>query len=447
MGAACSAAQLACVCGSSACSLCCSQCPSCRNSTSARIMYALILMLGMIASCIFLSSGLENLLHKLPFCANSSSLIPSYTFDCKDAIGYMAVYRVCFAMVVFFVLMSLIMINVKSSKDHRAPIQNGFWAIKFLLVIGIAIGAFFIEANWFGPVWMRFGMIGGLLYIFIQLILIVDFAHSWAESWVDHYEENESRAWYCALLGSTLVNYVLAIVGAVLMYTEYARNDCGTHKFLIWFNVILCIAISVVSILPKVQEVQPRSGLLQASVVSLYVMYLTWSGISNNPDKHCNTSSAVNNPNQAKFDGETITGLAIWIGCVLYSSLRTASNSSRITGTEKVLVKDNGAIRSGDPCLINNEEGRNGDDEEGGGKVWDNEEDEVAYNWSFFHVMFALATLYVMMTLTNWYEPQSEPHHSSAASMWVKIASSWFCLGLYTWSLIAPAVLSDRDFS
>ena len=40
---------------------------------------------------------------------------------------------------------------------------------------------------------MYFGMIGGFLFILIQLVLIIDFAHSWAEAWVGNYEESESK--------------------------------------------------------------------------------------------------------------------------------------------------------------------------------------------------------------------------------------------------------------
>lgn len=46
-------------------------------------------------------------------------------------------------------------------------------------------------------VWMYFGMIGGFLFILIQLVLIIDFAHSWAENWVAKLEETESKAYYC----------------------------------------------------------------------------------------------------------------------------------------------------------------------------------------------------------------------------------------------------------
>lgn len=70
-----------------------------------------------------------------------------------------------------------------------------FWGIKYLVLIGAIVGAFFIPHGNFGQVWMYFGMIGGFLFILIQLVLIIDFAHSWAEAWVDKYEETESKGW------------------------------------------------------------------------------------------------------------------------------------------------------------------------------------------------------------------------------------------------------------
>ncbi|XP_076290217.1 serine incorporator TMS1 isoform X2 [Lasioglossum baleicum] len=460
MGLVCSTAQLACLCGSTACSFCCSQCPTCRNSTSTRIMYALLLMLGTIVACITLSPGLQDALKKVPFCANSSNYAPSkITVDCNSAVGYLAVYRICFIISLYFFLMSVMMIKVRSSNDPRAPIQNGFWAIKYLLIIGGIIGAFFIPETSFGTTWMYFGMIGGFLFIIIQLILIVDFAHSWADEWVGNYNETESKGWYAALLGATFFFYAASITGIVLLFVYFTHADsCALNKFFISFNLILCAITSVISTLPTVQEHHPRSGLLQSSIVTLYVVYLTWSGISNSPDRNCNpgfmqiiSGNDTNAQNRVAFDKESIIGLIIWFSCVLYSSLRTASKSSKITMSENILVKDNGAVRNaGDQSLIDNEEGRSPDAENGNeAKVWDNEEDTVAYNWSFFHLMFALATLYVMMTLTNWYQPNSnlETLNANTASMWVKIISSWMCLGLYTWSLIAPAILRNRDFS
>lgn len=42
------------------------------------------------------------------------------------------------------------------------------------------------------------------------------------------------------------------------------------------------------------------------------------------------------------FDAESIVGLLIWFCCVLYSSIRTASNgqTERLIGSDKVLAKN-----------------------------------------------------------------------------------------------------------
>nr|XP_032529405.1 probable serine incorporator isoform X1 [Danaus plexippus plexippus] len=447
----CSAAQLACCCGSAACSLCCSACPSCANSTSTRLMYTVMLLLVMVVACITLAPGLHEQMKKVPFCENSTSMVPgTFKVDCDNAVGYLAVYRICFATCLFFILMALLMIGVRSSKDPRAGIQNGFWGIKYLIVIGGIIGAFFIPEGSFASTWMVFGMIGGFCFIVIQLILIIDFAHSWAEKWVSNYEETQSRGWYSALLLAMLSCYALTLTGIVLLYVFYTKPDgCDLSKFIISFNLILVVVASAISILPSVQEYQPRSGLLQSAVVSLYVMYLTWSALSNSAAP-CNASITDENEDLreenywSSFDKQSIIGLVIWVCSVLYSCVRTASSSSKITMSEHILAKD-GA--TGEGGLIANEEGDGGEAGAKETKVYDNEDDAVAYSWSFFHVVFALATLYIMMTLTNWYNPSSQLSKSNVASMWIKITSSWLCIGLYIWTLVAPAVLPDRDFS
>ncbi|KAK6037135.1 hypothetical protein COOONC_25360 [Cooperia oncophora] len=81
---------------------------------------------------------------------------------------------------------------------------------------------------------MWFGMIGGFLFILIQLILIVDFAHGLAESWVEKYEEDESRCCYAGLLFFTFGCYAVVGVGVLLMflfYTTVSLNQANQAGF------------------------------------------------------------------------------------------------------------------------------------------------------------------------------------------------------------------------
>jgi len=465
MGGILSLTSLACCFTSTACTAGCALCPSCKNSTASRIMYGLLLLVTVILSCLMLAPGVQEWLTKVPFCEESPTFaskfletigdvgIKNVKIKCEDAIGYLAVYRICFIVTLFFLFMSLIMIGVRNSRDPRAGIQNGFWGFKYLLIIGGCIGAFFIPHGNFGPTWMYFGMIGGFMFIIIQLVLIIDFAHSWAESWQENHQNSNDQSWFYALLSVTGIFYVLTLVAIILSYSYYTGDvigQCKLHEFFITFNMILCVILSVTSVLPKIQEHQPNSGLLQSSFVSLYIIYLTWSAMSNQPDPNCkldlakkvfgnSTGTPEKDPEEAPtMDTASIIGLLVWFCCVLYSSIKSTTNSqaARITMTDTVNLTD--------PEASSVSEGEDG-------PAGDTESDGVNYSWSLFHLMFALATLYVMMTLTNWYAPGKdltiETISANMSAVWVKIISSWMCFTIYMWTLVAPMVLQDRDFS
>jgi hypothetical protein len=148
----------------------------------------------------------------------------------EQCYGYVAVQRINFALGFFHVLMALMLIGVRSSKDGRAPIQNGFWAPKILGWIGMIVLTFFIP-NTFFMVWGNYiAMIGACLFLLIGLILLVDLAHNWAEYCQEKIEVGESRLWTGMLVGSAVSMYLASFAMTIVMYIYFARSGCGMNQ-------------------------------------------------------------------------------------------------------------------------------------------------------------------------------------------------------------------------
>ncbi|XP_060760781.1 serine incorporator 2 [Neoarius graeffei] len=454
--ALCSLASCAsCLCGSAPCMLS-GCCPSTYNSTVTRLAFSFFLLLGTLVSIIMILPGMESYLEKIPGFCEKGIRVPGFEgkVNCEVIVGYKSVYRMCFALACFYFLFSIIMIRVRSSKDPRASIQNGFWFFKFLILVGITVGAFFIPDGTFNTVWYYFGAVGSFIFIVMQLILLMDFAHTWNQTWVENAENGNRKCWFTALLSFTFIFYAGAFAAMVLFYVYYTQpDDCTEHKVFISLNFLFCIIVSVVSILPKVQEAQPSSGLLQSSLISLYTMYLTWSAMSNNPNRKCNPSLlqlVTHNPTTTVapvptippgqvqwWDAQGIVGLVIFLFCTLYASIRSSNNSQ----VNKLMQTEDRQELALDKVAEVEEDGVR--------RAVDDEEDKVTYSYSFFHFCLILASLYIMMTLTNWYQPNSDYQsmQSTMPAVWVKISSSWLALALYLWTLVAPLILTNRDFN
>lgn len=388
-----------------------------------------------------------------------------------DCYGWLAVHRINFALGLFHLIFAGLLVGVTSSKEPRAALQNGFWGPKVIAWLAFVVLSFLIPDGFYLFWGQYIALVAAMLFLILGLILLVDLAHTWAEYCLRQIEDTDSGAWRFVLIGSTLGMYAGSLAMTIIQYIFFASSGCSMNQAVITINLLLWLAVSVVSVHPAVQEVNPKAGLAQSAMVAVYCSYLTMSAVSMEPDddgsRHCNPFAF----SQGTRTTTVVLGAIVTMLTVAYTTTRAATQSLG-------LGNNNGAIRLPDEddhdlvttqpggrremraealrraveegslpadALLSDDE----DEESGMNSAHDDERTSTQYNYTVFHIIFFLATAWVATLITQGYDMDKQDGDFATVgrtywASWVKIISSWICYAMYAWTLVAPIVLPDR---
>lgn len=462
--------------GAAACSAFCSSIGGTfKSSIMTRITYAFLLLLNCLLSWIVMSPFIVKKLEKVTF----GYINDRCGTDGVECTSFASVYRINFALGMLHLCLAGLLVNITSTSNPRAVIQNGTWKLKFFVwLLFVTVNFVFIPDGFFVFYGNHIAIIFSTIFIGIGLILLVDFAHAWAEKCLEKIEmeelngEESAGFWKKLLIGGTLSMYLGSIVLTVIMYWFFANEGCNMNKAAVTINLIFGILISMMSVNQTIQELNPHAGLAQSSMVVFYCSYLVMSAVASEPDdKMCNPLVRSKGTRTASI----ILGAFFTFIAIAYTTTRAAGNSAFFDdGEESNSIGDvsQSAYISGQPSSSRREMRYQAikqavdegllpesaltqldlyDDEEpdnarNGAGI--DESSSVQYNYSLFHIIFFLATQYVATLLTVNVQKDDYgdfvPVGRTYFSSWVKIISSWVCFVLYGWSLLAPVIWPDR---
>lgn len=401
-------------CASLACG-CCTSVASGITQKSARIAYCGLFGASLVISWI-LREVASPLLQKFPWINNADHT--------KEWYQTSAVLRVSLGNFLFFAVLALMMIGVKDQNDRRDSWHHGGWIVKMVIWLLLIVLMFFMP-NAVVDIYGLLSKFGAGLFLLVQVVLLLDFTYTWNDAWV----EKDEQKWYIALLAVSVGCYIAAFVfsGILFIWFNPSGNDCGLNVFFIVMTMILAFAFAVIALHPKV-----NGSLLPASVISVYCAYVCYTGLSSEPrDYVCN---GLHNKSKAVSTSTLILGMITTVLSVLYSALRAGSSKAFLSPPSSPRADATKPLLSSE-------------DTEAGNKM-NSEARPVSYSYMFFHLIFALASMYSAMLLSGWTSSSdgSDLIDVGWSSVWVKICTEWVTAGLYIWSLVAPLLMPDREF-
>lgn len=375
------------------------------SGRGARLPYLLVLFLTLIGALLLKTYGAHWIINaaifKIAVCQSSF------------CVGNIIFLKVCLALFMMFITTTI---------ASFVTIEVGrFILIEMIYLVGLIALNLFIIPDHVVLVFVNIARVGSLLFLLLQVLVFIDFAYRWNESWAS----KEKTKYYVLLVLFSLVFLIASIVGWVLFFRWFASGEsCSLEQFFAGFTIAGCSVLILLSI----TEFCENGSLLSGSVVSAYCTYLLFSSLRSNPNTSCNSFSGSET---STFNIILSTVLAV--GSITYSSwsMSTSNMSGDYTAVSQELELDD--------------------------KSTDAPQDAESFSSAdlkrsniYFHLILCISVLYASMLLTEWslslkdgntYNP-----HLSPARMWMDIGTQWCAFLIYLWTLFAPSLFPDREF-
>ncbi|EDR30187.1 membrane protein PB1A10.07C, putative [Entamoeba dispar SAW760] len=360
-------------------------------------------------------------------------------FPCSDSscIAYVCLTRLMEAY--FFYHFTLFLMSFFIQNDNESNLLIHFhdyeWGFKFCY-INVLITIIFVLPLWFHRVFYWISIIGAILFILYSLISFLNFAAVLNIKLVNKVDPGRRFDPYVVLLISISFlsfSFSLGVSLFILIRFSHSATSAGTCASKFWnilftlFNLLLSVIGTVASLLPIVREYKPTSGIFQSSIVSAYTAYLLLNAILSLPCSEKNgcwivTDCQENSALISNYDFTSFLGIFFTIAVIAYQTYRNSTEISETSFIDDKLPDETDSLTG-----------------------------EVHGRYCFwkFHVTFCIASLFMLQNMVDWSIFKTNPARVEIGhyAFFFKIGVSVLCHLLYIWTLLAPALFPNRNFS
>jgi len=329
--------------------------------------------------------------------------------DCSSSacLAAQAAYRLSFVASIFFLIHWIVSTprNLFLEAHQRVAFNNTGFFWKLVVVAGVAALTFIPGGNSFFATWAWIAMALSVLFLIAQLLVLLEFAYAWSEDW----SAREDSKYQKALLACCVVMFLAVVAITGLAFHWFGAAGCSGNQTAIALVLVAGVASVVASI------ALPRGSIVPACVVALYCVWTVFTAFMGRTDvPGCNTLTSSSSDTL-----QIVISTVVTVGALLISTLSAATSRQAFAMSELEAVQDAAAAE--------------------------------AENLAHFHGMMFLAAAYISMLVTDWSVLGAAPNVATVsgggkAAEGAKLGTVGVCFLFYGWSLVAPYVLSGREF-